>query len=253
MASKPKIAVSSCLVGHKVRHNGDAAEFRPLTTKWNEHLELVPICPEVGIGMSVPRPKIRLVKEDDKIKLINPKNGEDFTSRMVEYAELQSDLLASTGICGFIFKQDSSSCGIESVKLHRGDNPQAIRDGVGLFAMVFTTLNPHIPVIEEGQLSDSKQAKNFLARVHFYHEWLNKGEGGWTAQKITQFHNENKLFLQSRKTSSKRKLGKLIANSFDKGLNPETVALEYITEAQKSLNTLTRNGRFEHLSETVVG
>ena len=76
MASKPKIAVSSCLVGHKVRHNGDAAEFRPLTTKWNEHLELVPICPEVGIGMSVPRTKIRLIKEDDKIKLINPKNGD---------------------------------------------------------------------------------------------------------------------------------------------------------------------------------
>ena len=253
MTSKPKLAVSGCLVGQKVRYNGDAAEFRPLSRRWSDHLELIPICPEVGIGMGVPRPTIRLVKEDEKIKLINPKNGEDFTERMLEFAEIQSDLLASSGICGFVFKKDSPSCGVERVKLYRGDNPQAVRDGVGLFAMVFTTLNPHIPVIEEGRLSDSKQAEHFLARVHFFHEWLIRGKGGWTAQKIMEFHNENKLFLLSRKPSSKRKLGKLIADLFDKGTNPETVALEYITEAQKSLNTLTHKGRIAHAMERVVG
>ena len=83
MANKPKLAVSACLVGQKVRYNGDAAEFRTLSRKWSEHLELIPLCPEVGIGMGVPRPTIRLVKEEGKIKLVNPKNGEDFTDKML--------------------------------------------------------------------------------------------------------------------------------------------------------------------------
>ena len=61
--NKPKLAVSSCLLGKKVRYNGDAAEFRPLNRIWSEHLELIGVCPEVGIGMGVPRPTIRLVKE----------------------------------------------------------------------------------------------------------------------------------------------------------------------------------------------
>ena len=70
MSGKPKLAVSSCLLGHKVRYNGDAAEFRSLTRVWGEHLELLGICPEVGIGMGTPRPTIRLVKNDDKITLL---------------------------------------------------------------------------------------------------------------------------------------------------------------------------------------
>jgi uncharacterized protein YbbK (DUF523 family)/uncharacterized protein YbgA (DUF1722 family) len=253
MANVPKVAVSACLLGQKVRYNGDAAEFRTLSRKWSDHLELIPLCPEVGIGMGVPRPTIRLVKEDDKIKLVNPKNGEDFTEKMLQYSEIQSDLLSSSGVCGFVFKKDSPTCGVERVKVYRGDNPQAVRDGRGMFAMVFTTLNPHVPVIEEGRLSDSRQAEHFLARVHFFHEWLMMGQEGWSAHKVMQFHNENKLFLLSRAPSSKRKLGKLIADLFNKGSNPEFVALEYMTEAQKSLNTLTHKGRIAHTMESVVG
>ena len=81
MSTKPKIAVSACLVGQKVRYNGDAAEFRTLSRKWSQHLELVPICPEIGIGMGVPRPTIRLVKREGKLTLVNPKNGDDLRTK----------------------------------------------------------------------------------------------------------------------------------------------------------------------------
>ena len=253
MSNLPKVAVSACLLGKKVRYNGDAAEFRILSRKWNEHLELIPICPEVGIGMGVPRPTIRLVKRDDKITLVDPKNGDDYTEKMLQYAELQSDLLGSSGTCGFVFKKDSPSCGLERVKVYPGDKPQAVRNGRGLFAMVFTTLNPHIPVIEEGRLTDPRQAEHFLARVHFFHEWLMMGKSGWTAQKIMQFHNENKLFLLSRAPSSKRMLGRLISDLFKARSNPEIVAFEYMTKAQKALNTLTNKGRIAHAMERIIG
>ena len=253
MSAKPKIAVSACLVGQKVRYNGDAAEFRTLSRKWSQHLELVPICPEIGIGMGVPRPTIRLVKREGKLTLVNPKNGDDFTDKMIDYSQIQSDLLSQSGIAGFVFKKDSPSCGLERVKVYRGDNPQAVRDGMGLFSMIFTSLNPHIPVIEEGRLTDPKQAEHFLSRVHFYHEWLIMGENGWDASKIMQFHNENKLYLLSRAPQMKRILGRLIAEKFDEGIHPDLVALEYMTQAQKALNVLTKKGRIAHTMERVLG
>ena len=253
MSGKPKLAVSSCLLGHKVRYNGDAAEFRSLTRVWGEHLELLGICPEVGIGMGTPRPTIRLVKNDDKITLVNPKNGDDFTEKMLEFAQVQSDYLISEGICGFVFKKDSPSCGLERVKVYKGNNPRADRDGVGMFAKVFTTLYPHIPVIEEGRLTDPLQAEHFLARVHFFSDWLNIGKEGWTASKVMQFHSENKLFLLSRAPDAKRTLGRIIANGFDNNEHADNIALEYMTVAQKHLTTLTKRGRIAHAMERVVG
>ena len=110
--NKPKLAVSSCLLGKKARYNGDAAEFRPLNRIWSEHLELIGVRPEVGIGMGVPRPTIRFVKGEELISLIDPKNGHDYTDKMLEFAEVQSDFLVASGISGFVFKKDSPSCGL---------------------------------------------------------------------------------------------------------------------------------------------
>lgn len=253
MRDKPKLAVSSCLLGKKVRYNGDAAEFRQLTRQWSEHLELIGVCPEVGIGMGTPRPTIRLVKEGDKITLVDPKNDIDYTDKMLEYAEIQSDFLMSSGICGFVFKKDSPSCGLERVRLYRGENPQATRDGIGMFAKVFTTLYPHVPVIEEGRLTDPLQAEHFLARVHFFAEWLSLGKQGWNARKLMKFHAEHKLFLLSRAPDSKRQLGRIIAQGFDNGEHPENVALTYMSEAQKYLSVLTKRGRIAHAMERVIG
>ena len=192
--NKPKLAVSSCLLGKKVRYNGDAAEFRPLNRIWSEHLELIGVCPEVGIGMGVPRPTIRLVKGEERISLIDPKNGHDYTDQMLEYAEVQSDFLVASGISGFVFKKDSPSCGLERVKVYRGDNPQAVRDGTGLFAKVFTTLYPHIPVIEEGRLTDPLQAEHFLQEFTSLTNGNPLEKKAGLASKLMTFHAEHKLF-----------------------------------------------------------
>ena len=253
MEHKPRLAVSACLLGKKVRYNGDAAEFRALTRKWNGHFDLVGVCPEVGIGMGTPRPTIRLVNDGESIRLVNPKNGDDFTTPMLEYAQLQADALVESGICGFVFKKDSPSCGLERVKVYREGQVQAIRNGMGMFAKVFTTLYPHIPVIEEGRLTDPRQAEHYLARVHFFSLWRQEGLKGWTAKALMKFHNINKLFLLSRSPDAKRRLGRLIAQGFDNGDRPETVALAYMTEAQQSLNVLTKSGPIAHAMERVLG
>ena len=120
-------------------------------------------------------------------------------------------------------------------------------------AKLFTTLDTHNPVIEDGSLTDPLQAEHFLARVHFFNDWQTIGNEGWTAQKIMQFHAEHKLFLLSRAPDAKRALGRIIAQGFDNDEHPESVALKYMTEAQKGLAVLTKRGRIAHAMERVVG
>lgn len=253
MSGKPVIAVSACLAGQKVRHNGDSAELRLLTKEWSNHLDLLTICPEIEIGMEVPRPATVLVKDEEKLKLVNQQNSMDYTNKMLEYSQIQSDYLASAGICGFIFKNDSPSCGLEKVEVYNADLSEVMRNGRGLFATVFTAFNPHIPTIEGEKLDDIEQAEHFLARVHFFHEWQIKGKNGWNANKIMQFHNENKLFLLSRAPQMKRVLGRLIATRLDEKAHPEIIALEYMTKAQKALHFTTKKGRIAHTMERVFG
>lgn len=253
MSRKPVIAVSACLTGQKVRHNGDAAELHLLSKEWSNHLDLLPICPEIDIGMEVPRPATKLVKDNDKLNLVSQGKSMNYTDRMLEYSQIQSDYLASVGICGFIFKNDSPSCGLEKVRVYNADFSKVMYNGRGLFATVFTAFNPHIPTIEGERLNDVEQAEHFLARVHFFHEWQHKGKNGWNANKIMEFHNENKLFLLSRAPQMKRILGRLIATRLDEKGHPDIIALEYMSKAQKALNFMTKKGRIAHTMERVFG
>ena len=253
MSNKPIIAVSGCLIGQKVQPNGEAAELQILTKKWSAHLDLLPVCPEIEIGMEVPRPANKLVRDNDKLKLVVQDCNKDYTAKMLEYSQIQSDYLASEGICGFIFKNDSPSCGLEKVEVYNADFSESIHNGRGLFATVFTAFNPHIPTIEGERLNDVEKAEHFLARVHFFHEWQQMGKRGWNATKIMQFHNENKLFLLSRAPQMKRFLGRMIATRFDEGKHPEIIALEYMTKAQNALSFMTKKGRIAHTMERVFG
>ena len=253
MVLKSKLGVSACLLGAKVRNNGEGAEVRNLTGTWAHHLELIGVCPEVGIGMGVPRPTTRLIHRNGKIHLMNPKTDDDFTQEMIDYAELQSDALVNAGISGFVFKKDSSTCGLGQVRVYHDDQPQAVRNGTGLFALIFTTLNPHIPVIEEEQLNDPSQAEHFFARVEFFSLWLEEGRRGWNTDRLTHFHNTNELFLLSRSPKAKRELGRLLAHAFERGDHPEHIAHEYMSVAQQSLSVLTKPGPIAHAMERVLG
>ena len=52
MFTKPRLAVSSCLLGQKVRYNIDA-QVQALS-RGGRCFDLVGVCPEVSIGMGVP-------------------------------------------------------------------------------------------------------------------------------------------------------------------------------------------------------
>ncbi len=219
---QPLVAISACLTGEKVRHDGRDAELLVTSNNWIHFLELLPMCPEIDIGMTIPRGETKLVRKNEQHSLIDSVTNQDYTEKMLDYAQMQVDLLSEANICGFIFKRGSASCGLVNVPISvQGKNSNSV-NGRGLFAMVFTTLNPQIPVIEEQQLSDPIQAEHYLARVHFYQEWLDCGKIGWTIDKIRQFHSENRYFFLSRLPQLVRNLEKLIDKLEETSTHPET-------------------------------
>lgn len=252
MKEKPIIAVSACLMGQNVRHDGSNASYETLATEWSSNFQFLPICPEIDIGMGVPRGETKLVKSANKIVLMESSNGQDFTEQMLEYAQTQSDFLIDSGICGLVVKSNSASCGLQGVAVQTPGQTSPLTNGKGLFTMVFTTLNPHIPVIEEKRLTDSTQAEHYLSRVQFFNGWLMFGRSGWTMEKLAQFHAENEYFLLSSVPHMVSNLNNLIHSLAANETHPETIALEYMTKAQKSLNVVTIKGRVASTMELVL-
>ena len=63
--AKPKIAISACLMGFDVRYNGGHKESQLCSQVLSDYFDFVPVCPEVAIGLGIPRQPIRLVGDPD--------------------------------------------------------------------------------------------------------------------------------------------------------------------------------------------
>ena len=162
-----RIGISRCLLGENVRHNGGHKRDGFLLEALSRHVEWVPVCPEVEVGLGTPREPMRLVGDPRAPRLITINTGMDHTEAMNRFARQRVRELEALDLCGFIFKSDSPSCGIDGIPLL---NTQGIEtpDGVGLFARAFMAHFPLIPIEEESRLHDPDILKNFLERVRAY-------------------------------------------------------------------------------------
>jgi len=164
LAGKPRVGVSACLLGQAVRYNGGHKRDALLTEALGPHVEWIPVCPEVELGMGTPRPPIRLERQDGReIRLVMPSTGGDYTDAMRAFAGRRVETLTEMGLDGYVLKQGSPSCGMERVEVHGAGAPS--QDGRGLFAEVLIARLPRLPVEEEGRLRDPLLRESFLARV----------------------------------------------------------------------------------------
>lgn len=208
-----RIGISSCLLGQKVRFDGGHKRDRFATDVLEPFVEWVPLCPEVEIGLGIPRPTIRLERADDgTARLVMPSTGEDLTRRMRGWAEKRVAGLGDLDLCGFILKKDSPSCGMERVKIYdRNDVPA--RHGTGVFAEVLMRLAPHLPVEEEGRLNDPRLRENFIARVFAMRGWKDMQAAGVTRARLMEFHARHKFLCMARNQAGARRLGKLLGSA----------------------------------------
>ncbi|MET1255001.1 DUF523 domain-containing protein [Aliikangiella maris] len=164
---KIKIGVSSCLLGYKVRYDGEH-QFNPSVKQLSDlDFKLIPFCPEVDIGLGVPRPKIQLVKRGTQIICLDKATYQiDYTQQLIDACNQQKKWLSQ--VSGYIFKSKSPSCGLSRVKTD--DNGSLIPSGEGIFANQVKYLFPDLPIIEEDSLAHEDLARQFIDSVIKYHQ-----------------------------------------------------------------------------------
>ena len=204
-----RIGISSCLLGERVRFDGGHKRDAFLADTFGRHVEWVPVCPEFEMGLGVPRETLRLVVDDGRVRLVAPRTGADHTDRMKVWAERRIEQLVSLDLCGYVFKRDSPSCGLQRVKVHQNTG-LLHRNGTGLYASSVIERFANLPVEEEGRLNDPRLRENFVSCVFSYRRWLDLRTKGPTQAAVMQFHARHKFLLMAHSQTDTRILGNLV-------------------------------------------
>ncbi len=223
---KPRVGISACLLGENVRYNGGHQRDRYICDTLAQFVDFVPVCPEVGTGMGIPREAVRLAGDVDNPRLVGSKTGEDWSERMEEWSRKELSRLEDERLCAFIFKMKSPSSGMRGVKIYppEGGQPRSTA-GVGFFARRFMDRFPVLPVEDDGRLNDAVIRENFISRLFTFHRWHELQDGPQTVGALVDFHTRHKLQLMSNSVEEYRKLGKLVAHAKERPF--EEVLKEY--------------------------
>lgn len=243
---KIPIGVSSCLLGQNVRFDGGHKRDSYIVGTLGEYFDFYPLCPEVAIGLGTPRPAIHLVKIEGSIRCVGIKNAEnDVTEQLRDYAAGLRPTHA--GLCGYIVKKDSPSCGMARVKVFTDGQPH--RNGIGVYTKEMMRNNPLLPVEEEGRLGDAGLRENFIQRVYVLYRWKQMLVEGLTVSGLVDFHVRHKLIIMSH--GDYREMGQLIASSTKEKL--ETVAEKYILLLMGILKTVVNRANHVNVLQHIQG
>jgi len=209
---KIKVGISSCLLGQEVRYDASHKHLRLATDSLARYFDFVAECPEVGIGMSVPRKPIRLIGDVDKPKAVAVHNKTlDYTDDLTLFGKQKAQQHAD--LSGYIFMKNSPSCGLFRVKVYQESGYPAVAPGRGLYARAFTDAHPLLPVEESGRLSDPTLRENFVTRVFAYANWQALKKRGLTSKRLTDFHACYKYVLMAHSPTKYAELGRMLADA----------------------------------------
>ncbi|WP_411726121.1 YbgA family protein [Methyloglobulus sp.] len=243
---KIPVGISSCLLGQAVRYDGGLKLDSYIVGTLAEYFDFKPFCPEVAIGIGTPRPTIQLVKIDNEIRSLGVKNPDfDVTAPLRDYANRQK--AAHDGLCGYILKKDSPSCGMERVKVYINNQPQKM--GTGIYAEAMIRNNPLLPVEEEGRLGDPRLRENFIQRVYVLYRWKRLLAEGLTPSRLTRFHARHKLIIMSHENYID--LGQLLASVTKSNVND--VANSYITQLMSTLKKVASRKSHVNVLQHIQG
>ncbi len=164
------IGVSSCLLGHKVRYDGNDKLNIIIENNICAQFHCIPLCPEYAIGLGVPRNPVQLVQTNDTIHVLGVSDHSlNIITWLQQYANFVSDTLPE--LSGYIFKARSPSCGLIDTPIYDNHNHE-IGTGRGAYANQIMHRNNSLPVIDEILLSDSAKRKDFIRKVKDYSLYL---------------------------------------------------------------------------------
>ena len=190
MKEKPTVGVSACLIGRSFRYNGQDVRNAFISNVLSRYMRLVPVCPEVEMGLPVPREPIKLIGKINNPCLIGDHSREDLTFRMQRWINAKLVELEKLTLFGFIFKKSSPSCGLYKVKVWHESGGGYLRMGKGLFARAFRERYPWLPAIQDDELNCFDRLDQFLERV--FMTWrLEKVFANTFEENFYEFHQKS--------------------------------------------------------------
>ena len=219
---KPKVFVSKCLGFDRCRWNGETITDDFVDSLKN-FVDFVTVCPEVEIGLGVPRDPIRIVFKNKSYSLMQLNTGKDVTPDMKAFSERFLGSLKD--IDGFILKDRSPSCGIKDVKVYPGlEKSGVIQKGSGFFAQAVLERFPNLPAESEARLTNAVLREHFLTRI-FTIAYFRSIKSGLMMKQLVEFHTRNKFLLMGYSQKELTAMGRITANPDKKKI--ETVFAEY--------------------------
>ncbi len=241
MELKPKVLISKCIEHGACRYDGSmiGSDF---VKRIKNHVTFVTVCPEVEIGLPVPREAIRIVISDNKKQLLSSMSGVDSTEKMTRFCETFSQSIPNQNIHGAILKSRSPSCGIKEVKMYPSVGRVACwpTKSTGFFGGAVIENNPFLPVEDEGRLMNYDIREHFLTRIYTLARFDRVKEKRSMAE-LVQFHSAHKYLLMAYHQTEQKELGRIVANH-DK-VTLESVLVDYEQHLQKALMKPLRKGK----------
>lgn len=245
-----RIGISSCLLGNRVRYDGGHKLDRYIRDTLGQYFQFIPVCPELECGLPVPRESMRLVGNPAAPRLMTTRTGIDLTDRMLAWAPKRLQALEREELCGFIFKKDSPSSGMQRVKTYNSSGV-AQRKGSGLFAKAFMDHFPLLPVEDEGRLNDPKLRENFIERIFALKRWRSLLAEPSTVGRLVTFHTNEKLMLLAHSPQHYRQMGKLVAAG--KQMAPELLYKTYEKLLMAALLLKTTPAKHINVLQHIMG
>jgi uncharacterized protein YbgA (DUF1722 family)/uncharacterized protein YbbK (DUF523 family) len=244
---RPRVAVSSCLMGELVRFNGGHSRDRFLNGELDPHVDWVHVCPEMEIGLGTPRETLRLERSPEGPRLVTRKTRVDLTDRM---AALSAERARTLDVDGYVFKSRSPSCGLHGIPVYEGD--MAVdRKGRGVFAAGILDAHPLLPVEDEGRLNDALLRETFVERIFAHARLRALLEGGWRARDLISFHSRHKMQMLAHDPAAYREAGHLVAQA---GMRPrEELAADYARVFGTAFVTKATVGRNVNVLQHCMG
>ncbi len=246
-----RIGISTCLLGKKVRFDGGHKHDRFITDILGEYFEFVPVCPEIDVGMGVPREAVHLVGDPDRPAMVGTRSGTDWTARMNRYSIRRARQLARHCLSGYILKSKSPTCGMERVKLYTPSGQATDRRTSGLYSRQVIDHYPLLPVEEEGRLNDARLRENFIVRVFAYHRVQRLFLNGFKRAQVVRFHTEHKHLMLAHSPRHYKLLGQFVAAV--KQVTPSEFRRRYIEQFMEGLRVKSTPAKNVNVLLHIVG
>ena len=248
--TKIPLGISSCLLGERVRFDGGHKNNRYIQDSLGEYFSFRTFCPEMAIGLGVPRQTIRLVDIDGSVNAVGVKDDSlNVTDALSDIAHEQNHWLQD--IFGYIVKKGSPSCGMERVKIYKNGIPFPKPESAGLYTQTLMQNFPNLPVEEEGRLGDPHLRENFIQRVFIYKRWSDMCNAGLSWTQLHDFHARHKYIFFSHHQELGRALGRELSQKIVDSV--DAYAETYLPKMMEILKITAKRSNHVNVLEHIRG